>query len=123
MTFASSEGLPFRFRVEVETGEGGLLHQLRVSGCEAKGGVSCLVTANDHDSWLDFFASLAAQFGTRMPFNRRPAAVYANTAPYAALLTENLGQAPSSFPSAVWLYTTSKITSSPASWMRATISL
>lgn len=91
--FTSGADAPFRFSVEIHgEGEG---RTLTVAGSAA---------ASDHElirryriggasqaHWLDFFAEVARDFGTRMPRNREPAPPPAFASPCRPLLTENVG--------------------------------
>src|SRR4051794_11022066 len=86
-TLNSSEALQFRFRVEITANGPGSLHQLRVDrygiqDTRSLHGLCHSLDINEHDSCLDFFASVAMQFGTRMPLNRMPVPARTGNVPY-----------------------------------------
>lgn len=75
-----------RISVDVSVDGAGLALEAAADGrCE-----SYRLPRRDHDAWLDLHAKLAGDFGTRVPLNRRPAALPAPSARLEPVLTETV---------------------------------
>ncbi|MCU1329863.1 MAG: hypothetical protein JWN34_5233 [Bryobacterales bacterium] len=93
--FVSPPGLRHRFEVEIGAGEVDSVYAVWVRMADRDGRdvgpLAFVIRAHEHESYLDFFASLARHFGTRTPLNRMPSLRPGCSVEYVPLLTENLG--------------------------------
>jgi len=85
---------PFDFRVEVTRGGADAVYVFDISLADPTGGSpkrhEYRLDTVQHEAYLDLFAAIARDFGTRMPRNRAPVAAPTFRAPLQPLLTRNL---------------------------------
>ncbi len=95
VTLTTAAGAPFAFEVGIAGADGeSTSRSFTVTGPDPATGSSRTreyrLPDTQHNAYLDFLESLARDFGTRVPRNRRPQEAPDFEAPFRALLTRNL---------------------------------
>ncbi|HEX2527372.1 MAG TPA: family 43 glycosylhydrolase [Geminicoccus sp.] len=96
LALASTPQAPFRFDIRiVESCQGGLSWTVTLGEGSAGSGLARTceyhLPTRQQSSYLDLFARLAQDMGTRVPRSRQEVGAPSFSAPYEPLLTENLG--------------------------------